>query len=88
MTHKVQHHMLHSNMALRKFLGQSPVEWFLAHGFNYSSDQIGFTIQHNKTFKKERFDYSFNSEAIKMVMGQLANPNDPPQPEGNEDTPV
>jgi hypothetical protein len=78
--HKVSHYMLHSKAALRKFLGQDPIEWFLDRGFNYYCDQIGFNIQHNKTFKSERFDYSFNSEAIKMVMDQLANPNNPPQP--------
>jgi hypothetical protein len=61
-----------SKAALQKFLGQEPIEWFKEHGFTFSHHAIGFDIQHNKTFKKERFDYSFNHEAIKMVMDQLS----------------
>lgn len=77
-----------SKSALRKFLGQEPTEWFKARGFTFNHRDIGFSIQHDKTFKSEVFDYSFNHEAIKMVMDQLANKNDSPQPEADEDTPV
>jgi hypothetical protein len=61
-----------SKAALRKFLGQEPCEWFKARGFTFYPKVIGFVIQHDKTLKVEQFDYSFNHEAIKMVMDQLS----------------
>jgi hypothetical protein len=82
------HRMLFAHNGLKAFLGQEPREWFLTNGFNYTSDQIGFNLQHNRTLKKERFDFPFNSEAIKMVMDQLTSLNEPPHPEADEDTPV
>jgi hypothetical protein len=63
-----------SKATLRKFLGQEPTEWFKERGFTFNHHAIGFTIQNDKTLKVETFDYSFNHEAIKMVMDQLSVP--------------
>jgi hypothetical protein len=68
--------MILNKNCLCKFLGQNPTEWFKDRGFTLYYHAIGFNIQHDKTFKCERFDYPFNSAAIQMVIDQLNKQQD------------